>query len=72
VQAAAVAAVAGASSSERDAGGRGNAGSMLSMLLRENEDGARMPALHRRRFEDRRRPMWPTLTKHRHSVLPDR
>ena len=46
---------------------------MLSMFLRENEDGARTFSFHRRRFGDRRRPMWPTLTTHRHSVVvPDR
>jgi hypothetical protein len=42
---------------------------MLSMFLRENEYGARTFAFHRRRFEDQRRPMWPTLTTHRHSVV---
>jgi hypothetical protein len=46
---------------------------MLSMFPRENEDGARTFAFHRRRVEDRRRPMWPTLTTHRRSVVvPDR
>jgi hypothetical protein len=43
---------------------------MLSMFLRENDDGARTFALDRlRRFEDRGRPMWPTLTTHHHSVV---
>jgi hypothetical protein len=45
---------------------------MLSMFLRENEDGARMPALQRGRSKDQGRPMWLTLTTHRHSVSPDR
>jgi hypothetical protein len=79
VPSAVLAAVAGASTPERDAGelapkatrpdGRGNAGSMLSMFLRENDDGARTFALNRlRRFEDRGRPTDSTLTTHRHSV----
>jgi hypothetical protein len=41
---------------------------MLSMF-REDEDGARTRAFHRRAFEDRRRPMWSTLTTNRHSVV---